>query len=56
MDNETYCPDCGSLDEECNCNIELEELGNGTFRFEFQHEGCSYYGTKFKKNYADRDE
>lgn len=52
-----YCPICGNEYKECNCEyIEEDEIIEGVFRFEYQHEGCSYYGTKFKKNYADRDE
>jgi hypothetical protein len=53
-----YCPSCGNETKECECNllIEEDEIIEAKFRWEYQHEGCSYYGTKFKKNYADRDE
>lgn len=57
MGEKYYCHSCGNEYEECSCEyIEEDEILEGVFRFEYQHEGCSYYGTKFKKNYADRDE
>jgi len=52
-----YCQSCGNEYQDCNCEDVFEdEVIEGKFRWEYQHEGCSYYGTKFKKNYADRDE
>lgn len=57
MGNECYCPDCGAEEIECDCNIDesIEEVVEGCFRWEYQHEGCSYYGTKFKRVMPDSD-
>lgn len=52
-----YCPSCGNEDIDCSCDIDgsLDEYLDGAFRWEYQHEGCSYYGTVFKKVMPDSD-
>jgi len=52
-----YCPSCGNEYKDCNCDEMLEdEIIEGKFRFEYQHEGCSFYGTRFKKIMPDYED
>lgn len=57
MGEVNYCPDCGAEDLECRCDIDgsLDEYLDGAFRWEYQHESISYYGTVFKKILSDSD-
>jgi len=51
MGNEHYCSDCGAKEKDCVCFVEetIEEIIDGCFRWEYQHESVSMYGTVFKK-------
>lgn len=56
-----YCPSCGNEYKDCNCDEILsseieDEIIEGKFRFEYQHEGCSFYGTRFKKIMPDYED
>lgn len=59
MDEESFCLECGYLESECNCfeDIDPDSSVDGikTFRWEYQQEGCSMHGSKFKKIYHDSD-
>jgi len=57
MGEVNYCPDCGAENIDCECDFDetLDEFIEGCFRWEYQHEGCSHYGTVFKKVMPDGD-
>lgn len=57
MGEVNYCSECGAEDIDCECDFDetLDEFIEGCFRWEYQHEGCSMYGTVFKKVMPDGD-
>lgn len=57
MGEKYYCHSCGNEYEECNCDDVFEdELNKETFRWEFQHESISMYGSRFKRIMPDYDD
>jgi hypothetical protein len=49
MGNETFCPDCGHLDEYCVCDVTIQYLEpvEPNFRFEYAMEKLSGHPTQF---------
>lgn len=51
-----YCPACGNEYKECDCeHVEEDILIESKFRWEYQHEMCSYYHSQFRKIMPDDD-